>query len=123
MAEVLVVDDDQDIVEALVDVLECEGYAVRTARDGVEGLECLKSRPFDLILLDVEMPRLNGPDMAYRMFVRDAGDEEIPIVLLSANLNLARVAASVGTPYFLAKPYSVDSLLALMARALSEHIP
>jgi CheY-like chemotaxis protein len=86
----------------------------------MEGLLFLESGPrvasssradVDLILLDVEMPRLTGPEMAYRLFVLDAGKEKIPIVLLSANLDLPRVAATVvGTPYCLAKPYPIDDL-------------
>jgi CheY-like chemotaxis protein len=123
MADLLIVDDDVDTVEALVDLLDCYGHRIRTARDGVEGLARIRSGPVDLILLDVEMPRLTGPEMAYAMFLRDAGEEKIPIVLLSGKLDLPRVAAAVGTPYYLPKPYSVDALLALMARALDERTP
>jgi len=123
MAELLIVDDDEDIVDALADVAAGEGHTVRIAHDGVEGLECLKSAPVDLIVLDVEMPRLTGPEMAYELFVLDAGREKIPIVLLSGKVDLARVAATVGTPYFLAKPPALDALLALMTRALAERTP
>jgi FixJ family two-component response regulator len=77
----------------------------------------------DVILLDVDMPRLTGPQMAYQVFLMDAGRENIPVVLLSAALELARVAAMIGTRYFLAKPYPVDDLLRLIARALVEREP
>jgi DNA-binding response OmpR family regulator len=123
MAELLIVDDDEDTVEALVDVLIYDGHRVRVAHDGLEGLDCVREGPVDLILLDVEMPRLTGPEMAYELFVRDAGDEKIPIVLLSGKLDLPRVAATVGTPYFLAKPYALEALLALLKRALAQRIP
>jgi CheY-like chemotaxis protein len=124
MAQVLIVDDDEDTVEVLSEILESCGHRIRVALDGRQGLECLRSGPaVDLILLDVEMPRLDGPQMAYQLFLRDAGDEKIPIVLLSGKLDLPRVAALVGTPYYLPKPYDLDALLALMARALSERVP
>jgi two-component system response regulator MprA len=123
MADLLIVDDDQDTAEMLADILAGEGHAIRLAHDGLQALERLKSGSVDLILLDVEMPRLSGPGMAYHLFLRDLGLENIPIVLLSAKLDLPRVAAAVGTPYFLTKPYAVDTLLALMARALSERTP
>lgn len=123
MADLLIVDDDTDTVEALDDLLGCCGHRIRTARDGTEGLARIRSGPVDLILLDVEMPRLTGPEMAYAMFLRDAGDDKIPIVLLSGKLDLPRVAAAVGTPYFLSKPYDVDALLALIERALAERTP
>lgn len=123
MADILVVDDDLDTAEALSEFLLTCGHRLRVACDGVEGLRCLDERLPDLVLLDVEMPRLNGPGMAYHMFIRDLGRERIPIVLISALLDLPEVAASVGTPYFLAKPYAVDAVLALIARALEERTP
>jgi CheY-like chemotaxis protein len=122
MCDLLIVDDDEDTAAALADCLVSEGHQIRVARDGVEGLSRLHSGPVDLILLDVEMPRLTGPEMAYQLFLHDAGDEKIPIVLLSGKLDLARVAARVGTPYFLAKPYDLDELLAVIARACCERI-
>ncbi len=123
MADMLVVDDDFDTAEALSDFLLMYGHRLRMACDGVEGLRCLDERLPDLVLLDVEMPRLNGPGMAYQMFLRDLGRERIPIVLLSGLLTLSEVAAAVGTPYFLGKPYSIDAALALIARALEERTP
>jgi CheY-like chemotaxis protein len=123
VAQLLIVDDDEDTLEALAEILESSGHRILVAHDGVQGLERLRSGPVDLILLDVEMPRLTGPQMAYQLFLRDAGDEKIPIVLLSGKLDLRRVAALVGTPYFLAKPYGVDALFAMMSRALTERIP
>jgi DNA-binding NtrC family response regulator len=66
------------------------------------------------------MPHLNGPETATEMLVRDAGCEKIPVLLLSAKLDLHEVAAAVGTRYFLGKPYSFDALLAMIARALEE---
>jgi DNA-binding response OmpR family regulator len=123
MADLLIVDDDEDIAAALGDILECEGHRVRLAHDGIEGLRCLREGRPDAILLDVEMPRLTGPQMAYEIFLRDAGDEFIPIVLLSGKLDLDCVATAVGTPYYLAKPYPVSELLALLDRALGERMP
>jgi DNA-binding NtrC family response regulator len=120
MADVLVVDDDADVAETLAEVLRAEGHEARVARDGLQGLEKLHARRPDLILLDVEMPKLTGPEMAYEMFVRDAGLEKIPIVLISAILDLRAVAALVKTPYFLPKPFLLGDVLALIARALRE---
>lgn len=58
--------------------------------------------------------------MAYQMFLRNCGLEAVPIVLLSGIVGLDRVAARVGTPYFLAKPYSPDAVISLCERALVE---
>ena len=123
MADLLIVDDDEDILEALAELLASEGHHVCVAHDGIEGLKCLDAEHVDLILLDVEMPRLTGPEMAYEIFVRDAGNERIPIVLLSGKLGLDSVAKAIGTPYFVPKPSSADQLCASIERALTERTP
>lgn len=123
MADLLVVDDDPDLGELLCTLLEAQGHAVRLGRDGQEGLNLLEARLPDLVVLDVEMPRLTGPEMSYRMLIHDAGQEELPIILTSGIPNLARTAAMVGTPYFLAKPYGMDDVTAVIERALAERCP
>lgn len=123
VADVLIVDDDEDTLEALSDLVTSEGHHVCLAHDGLEGLKRLESQTVDLILLDVEMPRLTGPEMAYQVFLRDAGAEKIPIVLLSGKLGLDRIAKVVGTPYFLPKPSTAEKLFASIGRALVERTP
>jgi CheY-like chemotaxis protein len=123
MADLLVVDDDLDMADVCSEVLRWRGHTVRLARNGEEGLaEISKGFP-DLIVCDVEMPILTGPEMAYRMLLRDAGQEKIPILLSSGVQDLWSVAEQVGTPYFLAKPFTVESLVAMVERALAERIP
>jgi DNA-binding NtrC family response regulator len=119
-ADLLIVDDDRDLADVLGDLLEAAGHEVRRARDGDEGLRLLSERQPDLVLLDVEMPRLTGPEMSFRMFLNDVGQDKIPIVLLSGVTNLFRVAEIVGTPYFMQKPYDFDSVLQVVERALTE---
>jgi DNA-binding NtrC family response regulator len=120
MADLLIVDDDMDVADLLGEALEHRGHHIRIARDGEEGLRELAIRIPDAVLLDVEMPVLDGPGMAYEMFIRDLGLESIPIVLLSGVVDLESVAARVGTPYFLGKPYSLNALFSLCERALAE---
>lgn len=102
--EIIIVDDDEDLAAVVADVLAMRGYRVRTATSGREGLRLLHERPPDLVILDVEMPQLTGPQMAYRMFIHDAGLEEVPIVLVSGAVGLPEIAARAGIPYVLAKP-------------------
>jgi CheY-like chemotaxis protein len=83
LADVLIVDDDADAAEALREVMTLEGHEVRVAYDGREGLAALATRIPDVVLLDVEMPVLDGPDMANEMLVHNLGLERLPIVLLS----------------------------------------
>ena len=120
MARVLVVEDDPDIADTLQSLLEDAGHEVRVAQNGREGLDEVTRAMPELVLLDVEMPILTGPDMAYQMFVIDCGLDLIPIVLLSGVAGLHRVAEQVGTPYFQAKPFHIDALTAVVERALAE---
>ena len=123
MADLLIVDDDEDLREVLAAVLLSMKHTVRIARNGAEGLALVNERYPDLVLLDVEMPVLDGPSMVYRMLIGNLGKEKIPIILLSAIIDLHLVAAKVGTPYFLGKPYAFEALLPLLERALAERRP
>ena len=123
MAEVLIVEDDADAADALAEVLTIEGHAVRVAFNGEQGLRLLHERAPDLVLLDIEMPVLDGPGMATRMVVHDAGLEKVPIVILSGSPDVRQVAAQVGTPYFIGKPCTYPRLMDLVGRVLRERRP
>ncbi len=120
MADIVIVDDDVDTTNVLSDILRGEGHVVRSAHNGHAGLEMVTRRRPDLLLLDVEMPILGGPEMAGMMIARDSGLESTPIVLLSGVLDVASAATRIGTPYYLAKPYTLDAILRLTDRALRE---
>ena len=119
-AHVLIVDDD---VDSVTDLLKVEGYAVHSAHTGEEGLSALRSASLpDAILLDVDMPVLGGPGMAHKMLLHDAGEERIPIVLYSGRSDLRAIASKMGTPYSIGKPFTLDALLSLLGRAISERV-
>ena len=120
MSQLLIVDDDRDVAEALSSVLEDEGHVVLIADNGEDGLERITAATPDAVLLDVEMPILDGPAMVHRLSVRDSGDEQIPIVLLSGVADLEQIARRVGTPYYLAKPYGITAIAELVKRVLAE---
>jgi DNA-binding NtrC family response regulator len=121
MASLLIIDDDLDGADALSEMMRFEGHEVRVGYNGEEGLRLARERLPDLALLDVEMPLLDGPGMAHQMLIRNMGLESIPVVLLSGVINLKDVAAQIGTPYFLGKPYRYEDILTLVKRALTEH--
>jgi DNA-binding NtrC family response regulator len=123
MAQLLLVDDDQDIAEALGEILRREGHEVRTATTGEEGLQLLRGAPLpDAVILDVDMPILGGPGMAHRMLLHDVGEEKLPVILVSARHDLPEIAGRMGTPYFLQKTGDVQALVRLLDRALRERI-
>jgi DNA-binding response OmpR family regulator len=121
--EVLVVEDDPEIAALLELVLVDEGLRVRLARNGEEGLARMSEGLPDLVVTDLEMPLLSGDRMAARMIIEDCGREKLPIVVLSGIEGLDSVVRAIGTPYYLAKPFHVDALRALVARALRERTP
>jgi DNA-binding NtrC family response regulator len=121
MARLLLVDDDNDIVEALGDLLRREGHDVHSASTGEEGLVVLRASSLpDALILDVDMPILGGPGMAHKMLLHDVGEEDVPIILMSANPNLSEVARKMGTSYVVKKPTTIDAFLAVLDRALRE---
>lgn len=122
MADILVIDDDIDSAEVLAQVLELQGHTVRVGYNGQEGLRLATERTPQVALLDIEMPLLDGPGMAHEMLLHDLGLEHVPVVFLSGAANLREVAARVGTPYFLAKPYGYKQVVDIVGRALAERI-
>jgi DNA-binding NtrC family response regulator len=123
MADVLVVDDDVDLARTIGDVIEAMGHHVRLAFNGSDGLTAIATKRPDVMLLDVEMPVLDGPSMAYELLVRDAGLELIPIVLASGYAGIEVVAERIGTPYYVMKPCSLKTLASIVERACRERIP
>jgi CheY-like chemotaxis protein len=116
---VLVVDDDPDILEALSEILEAEGFEIRRARNGKEALERLEPDPPQLILLDLMMPVMDGWEFAQRMRQRPsvAG---IPLIVLSADRNVGSKATDIGAVGHLAKPFELNDLLDMVRRSLSQ---
>jgi CheY-like chemotaxis protein len=121
-ALVLVVDDDPDILDAICDILDGEGYRVARARHGLEALERVKQEAPAVILLDLMMPVMDGLAFAEALRARERGraasvgasHSTIPIVVISADGNPQK-AAAVGARGFLAKPFDIDALLSQVA--------
>lgn len=123
MPSVLLVEDDEDLRDLLTDLLEMQGHEVRVASDGVGALKELDARIPQLVISDLEMPVIDGLALIYRMFVEDLGRENVPVILMSASARLGEIAEAAGTAYILAKPFTVDALETLVARALTEALP
>ncbi|MER5324063.1 response regulator transcription factor [Streptosporangium roseum] len=110
-ARVLVVDDEPALREALQSSLEYEGYRVGLASDGLAALEVLEREPYELVLLDVMMPRLDGLTACRRL--RAAGNH-VPVLMLTARDAVGdRVSGlDAGADDYLVKPFELDELLA-----------
>jgi DNA-binding response OmpR family regulator len=121
MANLLVVDDDNDLVATLDEILRGEGHDVHKASTGEDGLIVLRGASLpDAVVLDVDMPVLGGPGMAHKMLLHDAGEENVPIILMSARQDLREIARKMGTAYVVKKPTTIDAFLTVLDRALRE---
>lgn len=111
VARLLVVDDEPALREALQSSLEFEGYKVGLAEDGAEALDALGRERYDLVLLDVMMPRVDGLTACRRL--RAAGDQ-IPVLMLTARDAVGdRVSGlDAGADDYLVKPFELDELFA-----------
>jgi CheY-like chemotaxis protein len=110
---VLVVDDDPDILEAVAEILEGEGYRVARARNGLEALERVEEQAPALVLLDLMMPVMDGVGFGRELRARHPA-AHLPIVVISADGNPDR-AAVPGTVGILPKPFDIEALLALVS--------
>jgi two-component system response regulator (stage 0 sporulation protein F) len=115
LPRVVIADDDGDIRRSLAEILEVEGYEVIEARDGREALELCEAHCVALVLLDHRMPELTGAQVVEELRVRCIPTR---IVLMTADHHVEEIARGAGIAHYLAKPFSVDSLLELIARAL-----
>jgi len=117
---VLVVDDDPDILEALAEILEVEGFSVRRARNGQEALDQLEPAP-DLILLDLMMPVMDGWEFAQRLRQRELR-QRAPVIVLSADRNVGAKARDIGAVGHLAKPFELNELLDMVRGTLARNV-
>jgi CheY-like chemotaxis protein len=108
---VLIVDDDEDIRDAIRQALEDEGYEVADAANGREALELLQTGPIPaLILLDLMMPVMTGEQFLLEQRQRPAL-AQIPVVVLSANDRIKEKAELFHAAGYLRKPVTLDVLL------------
>lgn len=115
---ILVAEDDRGILQLIVTRLALAGYQTAQARDGWETLACVQSSRPDAILLDINMPHLDGFGVLRRLNAKPVRPP--PIMVLSARNASAdiKLALSLGAKDYLAKPFQDELLLARVARLL-----
>jgi PAS domain S-box-containing protein len=116
-ARILVAEDEPISREVLVEILASHGATVVSAVDGVGALECFTAGDFALVMLDVQMPRMDGLEAARRIRAMDA---KIPIIALTANAfdDDRQRCLAAGMTAFLPKPVDPDSLIEAIVRLL-----
>jgi len=108
----LVVDDSLSARRSLTQIMEDTGYHVRTAKDGLEAIEILEKKLPQIIIVDYEMPRMNGIELCSHIRAND-DSKDLPIIMITSRSTQKHrnMAESVGVNLFLTKPFSEDTLL------------
>jgi chemosensory pili system protein ChpA (sensor histidine kinase/response regulator) len=115
--KILVVDDSVSVRTVVSRLMQRQGWEVQSAKDGVEALECLHTYRPDLIVLDIEMPRMNGYEFM-AAFRAQKTFSDIPVIMLTSRAaqKYREKAKSVGVNGFLIKPYEDKDFIALIHR-------
>ncbi len=118
MNNIIIIDDEKDICESIKMILDYEGYQADYSTSAIEGLEKIKNNFFDVILLDIQMPDMNGFEVLKKI---RSFDENINVIIISAfgNIQNAIQATKLGAFDFLEKPIDRNKLLISIRNAIS----
>ena len=118
---VMIVDDSLTVRKITSRLLAREGYQVTTAKNGVEALEQLTQALPDVMLVDIEMPRMDGFELT-RNIRADKRLRKIPIIMITSRTaeKHRQYALDLGVDHYLGKPYQEDELLRLVGRHVKE---
>ena len=119
---ILIVDDEPNLRLVFRTALEASDYALATAEDGESALRALLARRFDLVLLDLRMPRLDGLEVLERL---RAPGNEVPVIIVTAHGDVPNAvrALKLGAVGFLSKPVAPETLRRVVAEVLHRHAP
>ncbi len=119
MAKILVVDDEQAIRKTLKEILEYEKHNVDLAKDGFEAVEKAKKNQYDLVLLDIKMPKMDGIEVLEEL---QKINPELPVVIITGHgtVDTAVEALKKGAYDFLEKPLDLNRLLVAVRNALEK---
>ena len=118
MTRILIIDDEKSIRNTLRDILEYESYKVDDAENGIEGLKLINSKKYDVILLDIKMPNMDGMEvLEHAMKVTDT-----PVVMISGHgtIETAVEAIKKGAYDYIAKPLDLNRLLITIRNAMDK---
>src|SRR5438046_2029331 len=114
---ILVVDDEEIMREILETLLSREGYSVRSAASGAEGLELARSVPFDAAIVDVMMPGMDGMTLLDEL---KKLDDDLPVMMITAYASVENAIAAMkrGAFDYITKPFKNDEVLVVVRNAL-----
>jgi len=115
-AQVLIAEDDEALRHLLTIALKRDGYKIIAVRDGQEALNAFADNPIDLVLLDINMPLVDGYEVCLQLRKRT----DVPIIMITAKSRTDEVVFGVnlGADYYMTKPFSMLELRARIERIL-----
>jgi len=120
MAKILVVDDEPDIVRVVVKIMEARGHKVVTAEDGPSALEVVASDPPDVVILDLNLPQMDGFEVCRRI-KSSPQTKHIPVVMMTAayvRVEDAQHGTELGADEYVTKPFLREVLVHNVERLL-----
>ena len=119
MSNILIADDEKSIRKTLREILEFESYKVEEAEDGQKALEMINERQYDLILLDIKMPKIDGMEVLEKAM---AAGNEAPVIMISGHGTVENAVEAVrkGAYDFISKPPDLNRLLITIRNALEK---
>jgi CheY-like chemotaxis protein len=117
MVKILIVEDDTITRRNISALLSDEGYEVDQAGDGVQALEILAGRPFDLVLSDIVMPRMDGLKLLEQLQFMAP---QMPVMIMTSYVSDSLSSVPAGAAEFIRKPFVLDDLLFKVQRALDK---
>jgi DNA-binding NtrC family response regulator len=119
LGTVLAVDDEQNIRRLIRNEFALEGYVVTTARSGEEGLSLIQQNPFDVVLLDIKLPKMSGIDVL-RKIKQISSTMEVIMITGYGDVQSAVDSLKLGARDYVTKPFKLDDLLTIVQRAVSD---
>ena len=119
MANILIIDDEKSIRRTLREILEYESYKIDEASDGVDGLTKFSEGDYDVVLLDIKMPKMDGMEVLEKLL---ASGDDVPVIMVSGHgtVETAVEAVKKGAFDYIAKPLDLNRLLISVRNALDK---
>ena len=124
-ARVLYIEDNEDNMTLVRRILEAEGYDLMEAKKGMQGLSIAEQQKVDLILLDINLPDMDGYEVVRRLRAsRKPSMVRMPVIALTANAmnGDAQMALASGFNMYMTKPFNVQDLLDNVEKTLEQHM-
>ncbi|MCK4273341.1 MAG: response regulator, partial [Dehalococcoidales bacterium] len=115
---ILVVDDNEDLLETFAMILKRRGFSVETAGNGASAVDKFKNQSFDVTLMDIVMPEMNGVD-AFRKIKEMRPEASIILMTAYSDNDLIQIAKDEGVHKIIHKPIRIDHLIELINEAAS----